>query len=174
VALARKTNRLEDPVARQAIARAHINDYAQHHLGKRLSARLAAAASPNPAVAAYIKLAGGVLGPERMRLAMEIGGSDVLAWDEDDSDGDRVAAEFLRGRIGSIGGGTNEVQCNGIGERVLGLPNEPSFDTNTPFADVIRAARNWNHRVGYERQLLGRTARNWGVCAAHVGAGAAW
>jgi alkylation response protein AidB-like acyl-CoA dehydrogenase len=148
VALARKTNRLEDPVARQAIARAHINDYAQHHLGKRLSARLAAAVSPNPAVAAYIKLAGGVLGPERVRLAMEIGGSDVLAWDEDDSDGDRVAAEFLRGRIGSIGGGTNEVQRNGIGERVLGLPKEPSFDTNTPFADVIRAARNWNHRVG--------------------------
>ena len=148
VALARKVNRTKDPVARQAIARAHINDYAQHHLGKRLFAELLAAASPNPAVAAYIKLAGGVLVPQRVRMAMEIGGADVLAWDEDDTDTLGIATEYLNGRIASIGGGTNEVQRNGIGERVLGLPREPSFDTRTPFADVVSAARNWNHRVG--------------------------
>jgi alkylation response protein AidB-like acyl-CoA dehydrogenase len=148
VSLARKVNRLKDPVARQAIARAHINDYAQHHLGKRLFAELAAAASPNPALAAYIKLAGGALVPERVRLAMEIGGSHVLAWDDGDSEELHVATEYLTGRIASIGGGTNEVQRNGIGERVLGLPREPSFDSRTPFADVVSAARNWNHRVG--------------------------
>jgi len=148
VALARKANRLADPVARQAIARAHINDYAQHHIGKRLFAVLAADAAPNPAVAAYIKLAGGVLTPHRVRLAMEIGGASAVAWDEDDSEAQGVAAEYLSGRVASIGGGTNEVQRNGIGERVLGLPREPSFDSRTPFAEVISAARNWNHRVG--------------------------
>jgi alkylation response protein AidB-like acyl-CoA dehydrogenase len=148
VALARKVNRLEDPSTRQAIARAHINDYAQHHLGKRLFAALLASATPNPAVAAYIKLAGGVLVPKRVRLAMEIGGASAIAWDEDDSEALGVAAEYLNGRIASIGGGTNEVQRNGIGERVLGLPREPSFDSRTPFAEVVSAARNWNHRVG--------------------------
>jgi alkylation response protein AidB-like acyl-CoA dehydrogenase len=109
---------------------------------------LAAAASPNPAVAAYIKLAGGVLVPQRVRLAMEIAGANAIAWDEDDSEALGVAAEYLNGRVASIGGGTNEVQRNGIGERVLGLPREPSFDSRTPFAEVIRAARNWNHRIG--------------------------
>jgi alkylation response protein AidB-like acyl-CoA dehydrogenase len=148
VSLARKANRLSDPIVRQAIARAHINDYAQHHLGKRLFAVLSTASSPNPAIAAYIKLAGGVLVPERVRLAMEISGPDALAWNDDDSQASQLAAEYLTGRIASIGGGTNEVQRNGIGERVLGLPREPSFDSRTPFADVIAAARNWNHRVG--------------------------
>jgi hypothetical protein len=40
------------------------------------------------------------------------------------------------------------MQRNGIGERVLGFPREPSFDTNKPFSDVIREARNWDGKVG--------------------------
>jgi len=31
---------------------------------------------------------------------------------------------------------------------VLGLPREPSFDTNKPFSDVLRAAQNWESKVG--------------------------
>jgi hypothetical protein len=59
VALALETRRSEDPVVRQSIARAHINAYAQYHLGKRISARLRASKKPDPAVAAYGKLASG-------------------------------------------------------------------------------------------------------------------
>ncbi len=40
VALARKVGRQGDPIVRQLIARAHINDYAQAQLGGRLLARL--------------------------------------------------------------------------------------------------------------------------------------
>src|SRR3954447_11925624 len=141
VALARRVGREQDPVARQAIARAHIDDYAQYHLGKRIGARLRS--TPEPGIAAYGKLASGTLAPIRARLALEIGGANAVAWDPDDLSGSQYAVNYLNGRMTSIAAGTNEVQRNGIGERVLGLPREPTFDSTTPFSDVLRNALNW-------------------------------
>jgi alkylation response protein AidB-like acyl-CoA dehydrogenase len=135
-------------VARQLVARAHVNDYAQFHLGRRVAARLRSAQTPDPAVASYGKLAAGTLIPIRARLAVEIAGVLALGWAADDSSGRRPATDYLNGRMGSIAAGTNEMQRNGIGERILGLPREPSFDSNKPFAEVVRAARNWDGRVG--------------------------
>ena len=148
VALARQVGRTADPAARQAIAKAHINDYAQYHLGRRIADRLRASATPDAAVAAYGKLASGVLAPIRARLAMEIGGPAALVWAAGDAEAGRTALNYLNGRVTSIAAGTNEMQRNGIGERVLGLPREPSFDTNKPFNEVLNAARNWDSKVG--------------------------
>lgn len=146
VELARRAGRLHDPVVRQKLARAHTNDFVASALGARI-AEMGRLGRLDPGVASYVKLFRGTYSPLRARLAVEIGGAGAMTWDAADPDGAEAALAYLRGRGASIAGGTNETQRNVIGERALGLPREPSFDTRKPFTEVLRDAKNWTGEV---------------------------
>jgi alkylation response protein AidB-like acyl-CoA dehydrogenase len=147
VALARRAGREADPIVRQQIARAHVNDVVHGLLNRRVASLIAATAAAGPALASYSKLAAGTLKPIRARIALEIGGPEALTYPDGDADAMVPAVNYLTGRTMAIAGGTNETQRNAIGERVLGLPREPSFDASKPFVDVVRDAATWNGRV---------------------------
>ena len=66
-----------------------------------------------------------------------LGASGMLAADSA-IDGGRWQMEFLGQWSAKIGGGTDEIQRNTIGEKVLALPPEPRVDKNIPFRDIPR------------------------------------
>jgi alkylation response protein AidB-like acyl-CoA dehydrogenase len=134
-----------DRAVRQTIARAHINDYVQEQLARRVMAAMTGGTA-NPAAASLIKLGLGVIAPLRAAAAMEIGGRRGIAW-ADGEPGGAAAVNFLNGRIMSIAGGSNQIQRNIIGERLLGLPREPSADADKPFREVLRDAARWGTKA---------------------------
>jgi alkylation response protein AidB-like acyl-CoA dehydrogenase len=145
VALARQTHQEKNLVVRQLIAEAHTNDYALAQLKVRLAGRMQSGLDAG--LAAYGKLAVGMIDPIRAAIGIQVGGPASVTWLPGTRDDSNSSTKFLNSRKASIAGGTNEVQRNGIGERVLGLPREPSFDTNRPFSEVVRAAREWSGKT---------------------------
>lgn len=121
---ARRMGRLDDPVVRQALAAVYT--------GERLIP-LVARRGVHPSVG---KLWRTIQGRRAAQLAHELGGPLGAAWEPDDTDADYWAYHVLNIRGASLGGGTDEIQRNTLGERVLGLPREPGPGRDTPFRDL--------------------------------------
>jgi alkylation response protein AidB-like acyl-CoA dehydrogenase len=137
IKLAREHHRLADPVVRDNLATA----LALRELNALNNARAKAAAEQGTSspVMSLGKLAmAGILHAEA-RLRTEIIGAESLLAGADNPEADDVNFLVLNAFFTSIGGGTNQIQRNIIGERVLGLPKEPEVDRNIPFRDVRRS-----------------------------------
>ena len=137
VNIARRAKRLDDPLVRQRIARAHTDDFVGRALWGRIGV-MSRQGQLNTGVAAYGKLFMGTYLPIRARLALEIGGEQSLVWSPSEPDGSEVSVRYLSGRTLSIAGGTNEMQRNAISERVLGMPRETNAAAKRPFNEVVQ------------------------------------
>ena len=97
-----------------------------------------AAGQLSPGLGGALKLGTANLGQRLAELGLSLAGSQGIAWTEDTLRQDNWSSAFLDSRRLTIAGGTNEVQRNNIGERGLGLPDEPLFDREIPFNEVLR------------------------------------
>jgi alkylation response protein AidB-like acyl-CoA dehydrogenase len=137
IELAKKTGKADDPVTRQEIARLYTLEKVNAWNGMRARADSGrGAASP---LASIGKLAMSRIVHTGVKVTTDLlGTASVL-----DGDGDPVAAEVNRSSfaafVTSIGGGTDQIQRNIIGERILGLPKELEVDRDVPFRDVRKA-----------------------------------
>jgi alkylation response protein AidB-like acyl-CoA dehydrogenase len=130
VDLARRRGVLDDPVVRQGIADVYIRTKIMGYIGQRTRAAVTAGKAPGPE-GSIAKLAGALLARRTSDLGIAIAGAGGQAW-EDKRDS-RWALSVLSAPASRIAGGTDEVQRNIIGERVLGLPKEPQIDRDLPF-----------------------------------------
>lgn len=134
VALARQMGKNDDPVVRQKLARLHcmrkVNDWNNDR-----SKALAAGGGSSP-LASFGKLAMSGLLHYAGHLQGELLGAEAnLDGDEHPRSRDANYSQ-LNAYFTSIGGGTDQIQRNIIGERILGLPKEPEVDRDKPFRDV--------------------------------------
>jgi alkylation response protein AidB-like acyl-CoA dehydrogenase len=146
VEIAEAVGRVDDPEARQLVARGHSLDYLRAVLNRRIAKALQQSGA-DAGLAAYGKLKHGTFDSERALIGMELAQGESIAWDEPEGTGASTALTFLNGRINSIAGGTDQMQRNGISEQVLGLPREPSWDRDKPFDEVLRNAAHWDGHI---------------------------
>lgn len=124
ITLARDRDRLGDSAVRQELARLWSNERVVGWLRGR---------DVHPSIG---KLWRTQQGRAAADLASRLTFPHSPAWEAGDEDGVFVSFQTLNCRGMSLGGGTDEIQRNTLGERVLGLPREPTIDKNLPFRQI--------------------------------------
>jgi alkylation response protein AidB-like acyl-CoA dehydrogenase len=133
--LARRRGVTGDPIIRQQLATVYIAEQLMGYTAARQRAGLLIGRTPGPE-GSTAKLATAILARTASDIGLRIAGARGQAWTSGDADGDAWAMAAIRVPYFSIGGGTDEIQRNIIGERVLGLPPEPRVDRTLPFDQI--------------------------------------
>lgn len=134
ITLARDSGVLMDPVLRQEIAKVLILKTLNTLNSARAKADMRQGTSSS--LMSLGKLAMSRILHEEARVRTLILGAESLLDGPDHPRADDANFLTLNAYFTSIGGGTDQIQRNIIGERVLGLPKEPEVDRDIPFRDV--------------------------------------
>jgi alkylation response protein AidB-like acyl-CoA dehydrogenase len=132
--LARATGQADDPIVRQLVAEAMVNDRVFKQLTERVTTGLRSGHFTAPA-GALPRLYAATNSERHYDIGLEIAGPAAGAWADGDPAG-RWGGLYLSRQSNSLGGGSNEMQRNIISERVLGMPREFAADRDKPFDEV--------------------------------------
>ena len=115
--------RLADTDLRNRIA-AHLMEERAFQLTGRRAAEESRSNQGPSAVSSILKNVGSKVRQERAELTVEVLGAQGLGWSGDAFSNDELTATraWLRGKSGTIAGGSYEIQNNIISKRILGLP----------------------------------------------------
>jgi len=133
--LAKSTGRNTEPTIRQALSELHTLEQIADYTTMRAKAAKAQGKGPGPE-ANIAKLAMSRITRLSRELGLTILGPGGTLAEKDAPLNGAITEMALFSPAVSIYGGTDEVQRNIIGERVLGLPKEPSTDKDVPFRDI--------------------------------------
>jgi alkylation response protein AidB-like acyl-CoA dehydrogenase len=133
VELARRCGRSRDPLVRQHIADFHTRVELLRFMNYRVQTAISQGRMPGPEASTtklflsqHMNLTGDLL--------MELTGAHGMLADGAAIDGGMWETAFLNQWMSKLGGGTDNIQRNSLGERVLGLPREPRTDKDVPFS----------------------------------------
>ena len=147
VELARATGQLQDPVIRQSLVQAHILSEVQRMNTQRHKA-VRAQGGDIPGLPSFSKLLTAHILRHHRDLGLQLLGARGMlhGYDAEQREtlGDvpggtvahRLTAQALQAQALPIFGGTDQIQRNIIGERVLGLPKEPGDLSRLPWNEL--------------------------------------
>ena len=131
--IAREAGKIDDPNARQDIAQAMA--YRQLNALNMMRAKSEMTQGTSSPIMSLGKLAMSRILHEDARVMTKLLGAASMLDGEDHARAADVNYRTANAYMTSIGGGTDQIQRNIIGERVLGLPREAEADRNVPFRD---------------------------------------
>ena len=137
VALARDVGKADDPLLRQRLAHLHSLVQVNEWNNRRAKAELAQGTTSS--VVSLGKLAMSRILHTAGSLQTELLGAEGMIGGTDSPRSADATYALLNAFFTSIGGGTDQIQRNIIGERILGLPKEPELDKHVPFREVRKA-----------------------------------
>ena len=133
--LAREMGRTDDPVLRQQLAKMYTYFQITRFLGYRVQTSVSQGLLPGPE-SSVMKLHISRQYGEGGDLYQSLLGAAGMLWLDDAPFDGFFQGLFLAQWAPRIGGGTDQIQRNIAGERVLGLPAEPRVDKAVPFKDL--------------------------------------
>jgi alkylation response protein AidB-like acyl-CoA dehydrogenase len=123
----------DDPVLRQELAQSFTRLQLIKWLGMRARSRKDQGLGPEASV---LKLAASRRQELDGNLVIALQGAGGMLYEHDAPANGYWQQQFLMQWSSRLGGGTEQVQRNVIGERVLGLPREPGVSKDTPFREL--------------------------------------
>jgi alkylation response protein AidB-like acyl-CoA dehydrogenase len=135
--LATKGGQGRDPLIRQDVARLVSLVRVAQWTAQRASAARALGRPPGPE-GSLAKLHGSIIARASAHIHARLAGAHAMLSGVDGPLDGIISEILVSVPAVSIAGGTDEIQHNILGERVLGLPKEPQTDRDLPFRSIPR------------------------------------